>query len=678
MANTNDLKPIATIKPFTKFCCTIGAIPSSYLVSLTYEEQLLWLCDYLQNTLIPAINQNGEAITELQNLYIQLKEYVDNYFENLDVQEEINNKLDDMAEHGELQAIIEAYLQLNSLVSFDNITDLKNATNLINGSFAKTFGYTNINDGGGAYYKIVNSITETPDDLNIIELQNDLYAILIKEKYDIVFDSLQDLLDCEYLVAGTKCKTLGFYEKNDGGEAYYIIREITNQDETNNYSLIALNNSNTLVAELFTNNNEEIRITQLGIENNNNTILKYAITNFKNVIIDATLHLTDTLTIENTDAVSNVYGIGGILWCSKTGIIVSKNHFTIKDLTIRYEGDTTERITYKYSAIDLRASWLIIDNITDASFYYGISMTEENMVLFTKIMNCTLSYNIHSGIYLKALSTAQKNSLIFERNYVNKNGVNADDTSADGNTDDTGYGIYISGGLGIKCDSNVYEYNGNVGLYIEGGYQLNSFTDLNGYYEQNKRAQIFVDLINCYHVHIFNHSNNRPLANVSNAYVRTDVMFNTNTLNSLYSNDNIILPYNNYMDIFKNGNLTPLNNIEALKNEHINDCLSNKIFNSNNKLYLSSWANYQYIFPIVKNSVYKLRIKFADNVSNPNFGLFPYANFSNAIIPSTTHSLSAGQLFETSFLSDYNTNAMFYQNGTNTYEIEYISLIKVA
>lgn len=106
MSNLNELKPVGNLSPFARFCCTIGNLPSSYMVSLTYEEQLLWLCDYLKNTVIPAVNTNAEAVKELQELYVKLKNYVDNYFNNLDVQNEINNKLDKMAEDGTLEKII--------------------------------------------------------------------------------------------------------------------------------------------------------------------------------------------------------------------------------------------------------------------------------------------------------------------------------------------------------------------------------------------------------------------------------------------------------------------------------------------------------------------------------------------------------------------------------------------
>ena len=105
-------------RPFTRFCMSIGAVPTSYLAGLTIEEQLLWLCSYLEKEVIPAVNNNGEAVEELQNLYIELKNYVDNYFENLDVQEEINNKLDVMAEDGTLDRIInqEIFGELNERI----------------------------------------------------------------------------------------------------------------------------------------------------------------------------------------------------------------------------------------------------------------------------------------------------------------------------------------------------------------------------------------------------------------------------------------------------------------------------------------------------------------------------------------------------------------------------------
>lgn len=36
---------------------TIGELPASYLASMTYEEQLLWFCNYLETQLLPKINE---------------------------------------------------------------------------------------------------------------------------------------------------------------------------------------------------------------------------------------------------------------------------------------------------------------------------------------------------------------------------------------------------------------------------------------------------------------------------------------------------------------------------------------------------------------------------------------------------------------------------------------------
>lgn len=101
---------VEKLKPFTKFIYTLGQLPSSYLASMSYEEQLTWLCNYLAQTVIPTVNNNGAAVSELQDLFTELQDYVNEYFENLDVQEEINAKLDSMASDGTLTNLIKAYI----------------------------------------------------------------------------------------------------------------------------------------------------------------------------------------------------------------------------------------------------------------------------------------------------------------------------------------------------------------------------------------------------------------------------------------------------------------------------------------------------------------------------------------------------------------------------------------
>ena len=127
---------IASLK-FPKIINNLGIIPTSYKDSMDYYECLAWLCKYLEETVIPSVNQNAEAVQELQSLYIELNNYVTHYFDNLDVQEEINEKLDDMAESGELVNIIAEFLNTNPIFCYDTLEDLKDSI-LINGNFART------------------------------------------------------------------------------------------------------------------------------------------------------------------------------------------------------------------------------------------------------------------------------------------------------------------------------------------------------------------------------------------------------------------------------------------------------------------------------------------------------------------------------------------------------------
>lgn len=98
--------------------------------------------------------------------------------ENL--QQAVNDKLDEMAADGTLENIIANYID-DFIFGFDTVADMKNATSLKNGSFAKTLGYYTKNDGGGAIYKI----TENEPSIFYEELNGGLYAELVPVDYRI-------------------------------------------------------------------------------------------------------------------------------------------------------------------------------------------------------------------------------------------------------------------------------------------------------------------------------------------------------------------------------------------------------------------------------------------------------------------------------------------------------------
>lgn len=161
------------------------------------------------NQLIRNFNDLSKETKETVELYIEsfseLKDYVEDYFENLDVQDEINNKLDAMAQDGTLQEIVDSYLEANVSWTFDTVAEMQSATNLIEGSYTKTLGYTSINDGGGAFYNITSS--NLPDS---IPLSDGLYANLIKgSTFDI---NNFDLYGISYIS-----------ERHSNGTKYYIV-----------------------------------------------------------------------------------------------------------------------------------------------------------------------------------------------------------------------------------------------------------------------------------------------------------------------------------------------------------------------------------------------------------------------------------------------------------------------
>ena len=156
--------------PFIYYCQKV--IPLAFDESLSYYEVLCNVLAKLKEV-IDEQNNQGEGIIELQNKYIELKEYVDHYFDNLDVQEEINNKLDDMAESGELTDIIAQYLQLAGVLAFNTLSDLAGATNVVNGSICVIIGETTYNDGKTAFYKIRNITNEdSVDGYNLVAITN--------------------------------------------------------------------------------------------------------------------------------------------------------------------------------------------------------------------------------------------------------------------------------------------------------------------------------------------------------------------------------------------------------------------------------------------------------------------------------------------------------------------------
>lgn len=196
---------INKLTPFKFFCLTNFPFIEEDFDALTYYELLCKVVEYL-NKVIDTTNAIGTQTEDLTNAFNELKSYVDNYFTNLDVQEEINNKLDQMAESGELADLISQYLEIQAVIGFDTTSDLAQSTNLANGSITRTLGKNQYNDGYGAFYKIRNITSDDViDNENIIKIQNNNTLIAEKMKDSQIIKLQEDVnqvLQKKYIFLG--------------------------------------------------------------------------------------------------------------------------------------------------------------------------------------------------------------------------------------------------------------------------------------------------------------------------------------------------------------------------------------------------------------------------------------------------------------------------------------------
>ena len=120
-----------SLQPFRYWCQKV--LPLVYDNSLSYYELLCKVVDYLNKAMEDTETLHGD-VTNLHKAYEELQGYVNNYFSTLDVQKEINNKLDNMVENGTLSNLISPYVKVSPQYA-NNTSDMTDKTVLyINGA----------------------------------------------------------------------------------------------------------------------------------------------------------------------------------------------------------------------------------------------------------------------------------------------------------------------------------------------------------------------------------------------------------------------------------------------------------------------------------------------------------------------------------------------------------------
>lgn len=120
-----EQKPYKNLTPFKRYVLQSFPWIDEDFDALTNKQLLAKIIEYLNDVIA-----NGETLQEnvesLYNAFVELY----NYFNNLDLQDEVNNKLDEMVENGTLENLLEKYF--NKIYIQLDIEENENITNYLN------------------------------------------------------------------------------------------------------------------------------------------------------------------------------------------------------------------------------------------------------------------------------------------------------------------------------------------------------------------------------------------------------------------------------------------------------------------------------------------------------------------------------------------------------------------
>lgn len=376
------------LKPFRFWCQKV--LPLVYDDSLSYYELLCKVVEYLNNT-ISDVNKLSE---EFQTLY----NYVHDYFDGLDVQEEINKKLDAMVSSGELDTIFAKYFSLKLYV--DNVESLSSITKTVVGTYYETLNYYN-NDNINALFKV----TDTAENFTSIPTYDGHYFTNVSEKF---------------------VKKYGVY-KNRNTNTNILNNMLTTFGcaffDTDEYSFDVINLPRNVSIDF---NNSKIHCTNIIINNtprNDEDLPAY----IKNAILDCSGNVGISMTNALRFTLDNIMFIG-----FKTAIhFISGYECLFKN--IRAIGNNSEQIGIKinggdshfydiqmlnvYKAIELNSGINFFTNVhcwlLDSSLFSGSKMIEDNTPggswnYFERVYFDTYNY----GLYKTGVSTTKLSNVV--------------------------------------------------------------------------------------------------------------------------------------------------------------------------------------------------------------------------------------------------------------------------
>lgn len=600
-------KNIQKIKPSGIFTNYIyKAIPLAFDESMSYYETLCGILSLLK-TQEEVVNNNADLLAELEL-------YVKDYFKNLDVQTEINNKLDQMAESGQLTDIIAQYLGLAGILAYNTVNDLINAENIVNGSIVRTLGLNTYNDGKGAYYKI-RTITSSDvvDGVNIIALN--ISNTLIAEKIpDYELNNIKENIIYENV------KLHGVYGDGTHDDTEAI------QNVINNYDNVFFPKGTYLIS-----NSLNIKMTSHIIgENMVDSIINNSSSNYSFAYESTGNHKSTSIIFENM----TILGKNGIKinndnlsendWLNQSSLL--NLHF--KNLLIQGSyGD----------AVDNNKNTNVIPNLTDLK-NYGIGLNL-NKIFDSEIKQCQIEL-FGIGTYLKGCDIN-----LIENNRITNNGNH----------------IYLDRintyGSQNRIIHNDLLDNLRYGAITINGTNFDTIED--NYFENYNNSATFIYGINEYELSILNNRFDNPGINDINiinlsplncdiiSFNRTNPKTNSCFINVNYEQIDLINLKNKNTAIIDNNNtgINLRNNPATLTNFSKNTLISPYSITNLHGIGGLSWSKPYFLLDNDKNLYY-----FKNNIADQTllfyfFDLNKYYTKSNKTLKYTYSTTTADNIY---------------------------------
>lgn len=404
------------------------------------------------NKIINSENTLGMQMENVTNAFIDLQNYVNEKFDNLNLENEVNNKINEMVLNGTFESIVAKYIDKSYIKTYLTLQDLKNDTSLVSGNKCKTFGYNQAGDGGQGSYIIKENLLENEIENNgsIVLLNNGLYAVLTDGKinskqfgilnnldvtiqlqkfFDYAFNNIEkeiDFLGGNYIISDTininpyiKIKLIGdiYINDNNENEITFNIISMENEPQNDTQSTRCLFDNTNGTITLY-NNKTEINKIAISINSIESTPAKRINScikgiNIRRYKIGLSLNTFNTYILEMEKLVFFQCNVG--LYVGKNVSVINSGEnisfkqciFTRCDCCMRF--DSNIRCDFIQCSYDFNSCILYINNKNNnitftRCWFEGIGLkTDEN-----------LSYYENFSGFIKALDSTQW----YDKNYI--------------------------------------------------------------------------------------------------------------------------------------------------------------------------------------------------------------------------------------------------------------------